>query len=570
MDNQRLFLFVALSLVLMLLYSAWQEQYGPKPVPFQAQSPAIPGSVPGMPPSDSPVSAPQMPSATPGSDVPAAQSAPASAPPVTAQVSQSAILDQQQRIHVVTDMFDVEIDTKGADIRRAALRQYPVNLKEKDNPVVLFNDTLPKVLIAQSGLLATAGETVDHHVVYTAEQTEYKLADGQDSLNVVLRWNGEKGIALTKTYTFHRNSYEIDMAVSMTNNSGQDWTGRFYRQLQRSDVTSQEQSSFIYTFTGGVVSNDLNKYEKIPLDEIGEWKAEESYIKNGWVAMIQHYFIGAWIPVQDQYNYFYTKARNNGLYLIGMSTAETKVAAGSTGEFKSKMYIGPKEQDRLAAAAPNLQLTVDYGVLTLLADPLFWLLDFIHEYVQNWGWSIVLVTLIIKLLFYKLSEAAYRSMANMRKFQPKIVAIRERYGNDKQRMSQAMMDLYKKEKINPLGGCLPMLVQIPVFIALYWVLLESVELRQAPFVLWIHDLSTKDPFYILPLIMGISMFVQQKLNPAPMDPMQQKILQFLPVVFTLFFAFFPSGLVLYWVANNILSIIQQWYITRKIEAAAAK
>lgn len=566
MDNQRLFLFVALSLVLMLLYSAWQEQYGPKPIPAQVQAPAVPGTAPEIPSSDSPAPAPQeAPSVQPGSDVPSAQPAPAVAP-ATADSGQSAVLAQQQRVHVVTDLLEVEIDTKGGDIRRAALRQYPIKLEEPDKPIVLFNDTLPKVLIAQSGLLANMGESIDHHAVFSVEQTEYQLADGQDSLKVVLTWTSDKGITLSKTYTFHRDSYEIEMLVSLINNSGQDWSGRFYRQLQRSDVTSQEQSSFIYTFTGGVVSNDLNKYEKIDLDEMSSWKAEQSYIKNGWVAMIQHYFIGAWIPLQDQYNFFYTKALNNGLYLIGMSTAESKVAAGSTGEFRSKLFIGPKEQDRLAAAAPHLELTVDYGVLTLLADPLFWLLDFIHEYVQNWGWSIVLVTLIIKLLFYKLSEAAYRSMANMRKFQPKIMAIRERYGSDKQRMSQAMMDLYKKEKINPLGGCLPMLVQIPVFIALYWVLLESVELRQAPFVLWIVDLSAKDPFYILPLIMGASMFVQQKLNPAPMDPMQQKILQFLPVVFTLFFAFFPSGLVLYWVANNILSIIQQWYITRKIEA----
>ncbi|MGD8640620.1 MAG: membrane protein insertase YidC, partial [Gammaproteobacteria bacterium] len=257
---------------------------------------------------------------------------------------------------------------------------------------------------------------------------------------------------------------------------------------------------------------------------------------------------------------------NNGRYIVGVSSTETKIAPGQTGEFSSRLFVGPKEQDRLAGVAPNLELTVDYGVLTILAEPLFWLLELIHDYIGNWGWSIVLVTLIIKLVFYKLSKAAYTSMANMRKFQPKIQQIRERYGDDRQRMSQAMMDLYKKEKINPLGGCLPMLVQIPVFIALYWVLLESVELRQAPFILWINDLSTKDPYYVLPLIMGASMFLQQKLNPAPMDPMQAKILQFLPIIFTLFFAFFPSGLVLYWVVNNILSIIQQWHITRKIEA----
>jgi YidC/Oxa1 family membrane protein insertase len=559
MENQRLFLFIALSLVILLLYSAWQEQTAPTPVTsVEAQAPAIPTDQPAAPP----IAGQDIPSATP------AAGAPPPSDTTPAIQAESGVLSQTQRIHVVTDLFDVEIDATGGDIRKAALLAYPEKLEDLDKPVVLFNDSLPRILIAQSGLLASAGQSADHHVVFTSSQAEYKLAEGSDKLEVKLSWQGEGGFAVNKVYTFHRNRYVIDLVVEVINGTSEDWSGRFYRQLQRSEVTAQEQSRFIYTYTGGVVSNELNKYEKVDLDEMASWKAEQNYIKGGWVAMIQHYFIGAWIPLQDQYNYFYTKALNNGRYLIGVSTDETRVAAGQTAQVSSSLYIGPKEQDRLANAAPNLQLTVDYGVLTILADPLFWLLDFIHQYVKNWGWAIILVTLIIKLVFYKLSEAAYRSMANMRKFQPKIQALRERYGNDRQRMSQAMMDLYKKEKINPLGGCLPMLVQIPVFIALYWVLLESVELRQAPFILWIDDLSAKDPFYVLPLIMGASMFIQQKLNPAPMDPMQAKILTFLPIVFTLFFAFFPSGLVLYWVANNILSIIQQWYITRKIERAA--
>ena len=258
-----------------------------------------------------------------------------------------------------------------------------------------------------------------------------------------------------------------------------------------------------------------------------------------------------------------------GRYILGLQTGETKVAAGQTAQFSSKLFVGPKIQKRLDAAAPNLRLTVDYGMLTILAEPIFWLMGKIHGVLNNWGWAIIFVTLTVKLLFYKLSEASYRSMANMRKFQPKLQALKERYGDDKQRMSQAMMEIYKKEKINPLGGCLPMVVQIPVFISLYWVLLESVELRQADFILWIHDLSTKDPYYVLPLIMGVSMLIQQRLNPAPMDPVQKRVMQMLPIVFTLFFAFFPAGLVLYWVVNNILSILQQWYITRKIEAQAA-
>ncbi|MEJ2181623.1 MAG: membrane protein insertase YidC [Gammaproteobacteria bacterium] len=559
MENQRLFLFVALSLVILLLYSSWQEQYGPKPPATTPASSAAPGQVAPAIPSTETASVPSedIPDAKPGAMI-SGDAAAVSRP------ADSTTIRKSQRIRIRTDLLDVEIDTTGGDIRKA----FPQQLDHPDKPVVLFNYELPRLLIAQSGLVASKGLSADHHVIFKSDQTEYKLDTGNDKIQVKLSWQGENGLAINKIYTFHRNSYVIDMDVEINNGTSDEWTGRFYRQLQRSEVTSEEQSRFIYTFTGGVVSNELNKYEKVDLDEMATWKAEQSYIRGGWVAMIQHYFLGAWIPVQDQYNYFYTKALDTGRYLIGMSTADTTIAPGQTGKFSSNLYIGPKDQERLANAAPNLQLTVDYGVLTILSDPLFWLLKFIHEYIGNWGWAIIFVTLIIKLVFFKLSEAAYRSMAKMRKFQPKIQQLKERYGSDKQRMSQAMMDLYKKEKINPLGGCLPMLVQIPVFIALYWVLLESVELRQAPFILWIDDLSAKDPYYVLPLIMGISMFVQQKLNPAPMDPMQAKILSFLPIVFTLFFAFFPSGLVLYWVANNILSIAQQWYITRKIESTA--
>jgi len=293
-------------------------------------------------------------------------------------------------------------------------------------------------------------------------------------------------------------------------------------------------------------------------------------LKGGWAAMVQHYFIAAWVPGQEETNHFYSKSLGDDLYVLGMSSAEQTVPAGSKGDFKSRLYIGPKQQDHLAAVAPHLELTVDYGLLTFIAKPIFWLLKHLHELLGNWGWSIILLTMFIKLAFYKLSAASYRSMANMRRMTPKMAQIRERYGDDRQRMSQAMMELYKKEKINPLGGCLPIVVQIPVFISLYWVLLGSVELRQAGFIFWIHDLSTKDPYYVLPLIMGISMFVQQRLSPAPPDPIQAKVMMALPVVFTLFFAFFPAGLVLYWVVNNVLSITQQWYITKSLEKATAK
>jgi YidC/Oxa1 family membrane protein insertase len=561
MENQRLILFVALSVVILLLYSAWQEQYGPKPQPRkETTQPAVgqkPGAVqapgvpvaPGAAPGETPEMAPAQPAATPAA-------------------AGAQAIGSQQPIHVRTDLFDVVIDTMGGDIRKVALLQYPEHVDTPDKPVQLFNDSLPRMLIAQSGLLSSTGKSFDHRIVFATQANEYELAGGADSLDVTLTYQDPSGIALRKTYTFHRNRYVIDMNVEVSNSSEQDWSGQLYRQFQSTEYS--EGQTFIYTYTGGVVSTPKNRYQKVKFDDMGEWKPEESFSQGGWVAMIQHYFLGAWIPEQEQYNNFYSNVVGGSRYIMGLLTTESTVAVGQTGEFSSQLYVGPKEHTRLVDVAPNLELTVDYGFLTILAEPVFWLLTKIHGFVGNWGFSIIIVTLIIKLLFYKLSEAAYRSMANLRKFQPKIQALRERYGNDRQKMSQAMMDIYKKEKINPLGGCLPMLVQIPVFIALYWVLLESVELRQADFILWIDDLSSKDPYYVLPVIMGVSMWVQQKLNPAPMDPVQQKVLMALPFVFTAFFAFFPSGLVLYWVVNNILSIAQQWYITRKIEAQTAK
>lgn len=573
MENQRLILFVALSLVLLLMYNQWQVQFSPTPMPTALPQASLPNQD-AIPIAPDNADTPSI--TTPGEPVVSTLSptSPAVSPvdsgldPAAIPATVAASLERK-RIHVKTDLLEVEIDSKGGDIQRVALLHYPLKVEQTDNPIVLFNDKLPNVMINQSGLLSKTGAKVTHHTDYLVTQTDYVLGEGQQEVVVELRWASADGWQVVKSLVFTRDSYVIEVKYRIENNSGHDWTGSLYRQIQRNKPNESENSKFIYTYTGAVVSSKEEKYEKIQFDDMAEWRAPQGYTQGGWAAMIQHYFIGALIPNQDEFNNYYTKVVDNERYIVGVRTGDFTVAAASTVEVGSKLYIGPKDQNRLEAAAPELRLTVDYGVLTILAQPLFWLLGKLHDWVQNWGVAIILVTLIVKLLFFKLSEAAYRSMANMRKFQPKIVALRERYGNDKQRMSQAMMDLYKKEKINPLGGCLPMLVQIPVFLALYWVLLESVELRQADFIFWIHDLSAKDPFYVLPVIMGISMFLQQKLNPTPMDPMQQKILQFLPLIFTVFFAFFPSGLVLYWVVNNILSILQQWYITRKIETAAS-
>lgn len=553
MENKRLILFAALSVVVILLWDAWQADYN-KP-------PAAPVATTTTPPATNDVpsaAASAGASATATGDVPA----------VTAALpGEESVLRKGQRVRVVTDLYTIEIDTVGGDLRQADLTAYPVAADKPNEPFRLLSDGGTEIFVAQSGLLASSAAP-DHHALYAAEQAEYRLADGADELRVPLRWTGENGVTVTKTYVFHRGDYLIDVNHDVVNGGAEPWNGRFYRQFQRS--RTDRESAFIYTYTGGVVSSEEDKYQKVSFDDMdgGNFNKE---IKGGWAAMIQHYFVAAWVPSsQEQVNQAYGKALGEGRYVLGMVTPVSTLAPGASGNFSSKLFVGPKLQNRLETVAPRLELTVDYGFLTIIAKPLYWVLEFVHGIVNNWGWAIIILTLLIKLVFYKLSEASYKSMANMRRLAPKLTQLKERYGDDRQRMSQAMMELYKKEKINPLGGCLPILVQIPVFIALYWVLLESAELRQAPFILWLQDLSTKDPYYVLPLIMGVTMYIQQKLNPPPPDPLQAKIFMALPFVFTLFFAFFPSGLVLYWVVNNILSIAQQWYITRRVEAAAAK
>jgi YidC/Oxa1 family membrane protein insertase len=562
MDNQRLLLFLALSLVVLLLWEAWSQYDQPvqdaQNLPAQTSTQQAAAPMAPANPADTPSTADAPPSA-PVTDT---------QPQVSAPQSGGSVIQSQQRIRVVTDVLDVDIDTLGGDLRRAYLVKFPITHDEPDKAYPLMGDTLPQLFVAQTGLLAN-GPAPDHHAIYSAEQTEYVMQAGQDELKVPLTWTSNAGVRVTKVFTFKRNDYLITVDHIVDNNSGADWTGRLYEQFQRNEYDEPGKSRLLYTFTGGAVSTPDKPYEKIEFSEMAEWRPEQSYSKGGWVAMLQHYFVTAWLPGNNDLNHIYTRSINDTRYILGMTGAEQTVPNTESVNFSSQLYVGPKEQKRLEAIDDTLKLTVDYGMLTFIAQPLFWVLRWIHDMIGNWGWSIVLLTLLIKLAFYKLSEASYRSMANMRKLAPKFQSIRERYGDDRQRMSQAMMELYKKEKVNPMSGCWPMLVQIPVFISLYWVLLESVELRQADFMLWINDLSAKDPYYVLPLIMGASMWFQQKLSHNPsLDPMQQKIMQFLPIIFTLFFMLFPAGLVLYWVVNNLLSITQQWYITRKIENAS--
>jgi YidC/Oxa1 family membrane protein insertase len=560
MDNLRLILFLALAMVLFMLWQAWEQDYGTLSAPAQSVQSDV--SVPGAQPA--------APAQSGQTDVPAVSASSTiddSASPATPAVASAEPTGEV--IRVETDLLQLEIDTLGGTVSTLYLSDYPVSLKTPDIKFRLMKPNAPNLYLAQSGLIAGKGSAAPNHKsLYQSARSEYRMADGVDSLTVDLVWRGNNGVAVTKRFIFNRGSYAITVQHLVNNGSGAAWSGREYRQLVRSPGDKEGESAFMYTYTGGAIYSPEEKYEKISFDDI-EDKDLKRDVQGGWIGMLQHYFIGAWVPPAEQSNHFYSKELTGGSYQLGAYTPSVSVAPGTEHTFESRLVVGPKLQNDLKEIATGLDLTVDYGWLTILAKPIFWLLSKIHALLGNWGWAILVLTLIIKLAFFKLSATSYRSMANMRKMTPRMQALKDRYGDDKQRLNQAMMDLYKKEKINPLGGCLPILVQIPVFIALYWVLLEAVELRQAPFILWITDLSIKDPYYVLPLIMGASMFVQQKLNPAPPDPMQAKIMMSLPFVFTIFFAFFPAGLVLYWVANNLLSIAQQWYITRQIEAASA-
>jgi len=560
MDNSRLFLFAALIFVGMLLWQQWQADYGPQPVVSSEAEISPDGGVATsqIPTDDLPDQADEL-------GVDSGQSTTQTG---DSSSEQSTVQSQvQQLVQVDTDVIRVMIDTRGGVIRSLKLKKYPTSLEQPDDWLELIHSDSDSVYIVQSGLRNKAEKAPTHHSIYRSEQTTYQLADGDDELVVPMYWNLD-GVEVVKTYHFRRGDYLIDLKHRIDNQSQLDWQGSEYRQIQRSRPL--ETSRLLYTYTGSVYYNEETKYEKVDFDDMeeGQLKLES---KGGWIAMIHHYFLSAWVPGQEETNLVYTIAntrRNPSTYTIGLRSENRVAPTGGSAEFSSQLFVGPKIVKRLEEISPGLELTVDYGVLTFLSKPLYWLLSWYHSFVGNWGLAIILLTLTVKAVFYKLSETSYRSMAKMRKVSPRLKTLKERYGDDRQKMNQAMMELYKTEKINPMGGCLPILVQIPVFIALYWALLESVDLRQAPFIFWIKDLSVMDPYFVLPVLMGISMVIQQRLNPPPPDPIQAKIMMALPFVFTIFFAFFPSGLVLYWVVNNVLSITQQWIITRRIEAGA--
>ena len=564
MDFQRLFLVGALVLVLTLLYQKWlmfeaetadsqrsaqiETTHGGEAVTLEATAKAT--DVPSAPPVVTERANVSAPTPTLANRAPAANT--------------------RQRVEVITDLLRAELDTYGGDLRVLDLITYPEKLGAPDVPFRLLTDNGPDLYWVQNGLLGSQSDLPNHHSEYTATNKRYVLAEGKDRIEVPLHIEKD-GVHYRKVYTFYRDSYYVDVRYEVQNNTNQEWRGYLYAQFVSTETSDDENTSFLGlgrlpSFTGGAIYTPDEKYKKIGFDDMREQPLVQK-TTSGWVAMLQHYFVGALLAEKESQYEFYSLVNGSGAttrYSMGYKhLAPLSVAAGRRGEINARMFVGPKENKRLVEADRQLELAVDFGWLTPVSAPLFWLLTQIQRVVVNWGLSIVLLTALVKLVFFPLSAASYKSMAKMKKLGPRMKTLKERYGDDKQKFQQAMMEMYKKDKINPLGGCLPIVVQIPVFIALYWVLLESVELRQAPLALWIHDLSAPDPYYVLPILMGASMFVQQLLNPAPVDPMQANIMRILPIVFTLFFLWFPAGLVLYWLVNNLLSIAQQWFVMRK-------
>jgi YidC/Oxa1 family membrane protein insertase len=559
MDNQRLLIWAFFGLMLWMTYQTWQQDYGPRPAqqinePREQSDEIAPPGTPGAAATDE-LPALSDPAAAPGlsPDAPTTQEAPTVAP----------------SIRVRTDVLELEISTQGGTLQNALLLRYPVAKDSPDTLVALLSTNPSTVGLIESGVRSTGGGAeATHLATFASRQSDYELGT-DDEMIVPLTWSDESGVEIEKRYRFTRGSYAIELEQEIRNGSDALWRGAEYVRIKR-HFQEQERSMFdvdSYSFAGPIVYNG-EKSEKLKRDDLIEDGKYEFYSEQGWFGSIQHHFLSAVVPARGvDHKYEVAVVGDNSVASVIGRNIET-IAPGSSKTFQTTVFVGPKLQSQLEKIDKSLKLTVDYGWLTIISQPLFWLLSKVFAFVGNWGVAIIAVTLLIKLAFYKLTESSGRSMAKMRNLQPRMKALQDRYKDDRQALSQAMMDLYKREKVNPAAGCLPILIQMPFFLAFYWVLLESVEMRQAPFALWITDLSTRDPYFILPLIMGAAMFIQQKLNPAPADPVQAKVMQIMPVMFTGFFAFFPSGLVLYWVTNTLLSIAQQWKINRVVEAEA--
>jgi YidC/Oxa1 family membrane protein insertase len=581
MDIQRTILLIIFGMSLVFLWDGWQKHQGkpsmlsPPVAEQKAASPAAAAPAAATPPATGEVPA----AASPVPTVPAA--ADTKGAPVAS--SPAAALPPAERIVVTTDRLQVEIDPTGAVLAQVALVQQKVApdwtaaglvgliTGKKHDPnanVVLLEWNKNRVYLARTGLTGPGGARFPNHLTtFKPVPGPRELAPGQDTLEVQFE-AVEGGVRLLKTYVFRRGRYDIEVRHEIQNTGDAAVTPSVYLQLVRDGNKPDGESALYYTFTGPAVFSEAQKFQKINFSDIE--KKKQSHIgeaKDGWIAMIQHYFVSAWVPEQGRYREVRTAQDAPNLFSVSTVMPLEAIAPGATGTSKATLWVGPQDQEQLAAIAPGLDLVVDYGWLTFLSKPLFWLLQFLHGLVGNWGWAIVLLTVLVKAAFYPLSAASYRSMAKMKEVTPRLMALREKYGDDKQKLNVAMMELYKNEKINPLGGCLPILVQIPVFIALYWVLLASVEMRNQPWILWVTDLATPDPWFILPVLMMASMWFQYKLNPTPPDPVQAKVMAAMPFIFGIMFFLFPAGLVLYWLVNNCISIAQQWYVTEQIKKA---
>lgn len=587
--NLRVVLWLSLAMVAWLNYETWMRDYGPKvrtPAELAAaaeqrerEAEAFNAAIPSAAAPADPV-APDSSAAT-QTPVPAAGGVEPAVPPVPGAPGVSktasgapdvagALPAPADSVRVVTDVLDVEIGLAGGELQRADLLKYPV-VKNEPERVRLFERTSgPGTYVLQTGLTGPPGsERPTHLATFTSSRDRYELAPGQTELRVPLTWTDDDGVTVTKTFVFRRGQYGVDLEYAVSNQSGEPWSAASYAQILR-DEPPVDRSMFkveSYAFRGPAFY-DGSKYTKLSLDD-EEDRALDREVAGGWIAGMQHHFVTAVVPPVEQTTRYSLKADGNK-YLVSAIGPLQAVPAGGTGRFEEALFFGPKLQAQLEETGPRLDLTADYGMLTILAKPLFILLDWLHSLVKNWGVAIIIATFLLKLAFYPLSEASGKSMAKMRVLAPRVKNLQETYKDDREKLGRAMMEMYQREKINPVAGCLPILIQMPVFLAFYWVLLESVEMRQAPFFGWINDLSSRDPFFVLPAIMAGAMFVQYKLNPAPPDPIQAKVFMFMPLAMSVMFAFFPAGLVLYWVTNTILSILQQWNINRRIEAKAKK
>ncbi|MDX1491337.1 MAG: membrane protein insertase YidC [Pseudohongiellaceae bacterium] len=562
MDSLKYILFGGLAVVSYLLLLAWQEDY-PRNADTQAsiETPSAENSNTADIPALIPDAQTSSNSAT-ASDIP------------SINVPAATVADDSDRlVQISTDVLNLTLDLRGGDIVGVSLPEYLKTIDVEDDPFVLLENTANHTYVAKTGLIGRNGIDSTARASYTADAQSYEMAANQNELEVSITHNTGDGITVIKRFHFERGNYLVDITYDVINNTNNNWQANIFGQINRNNFADPSSAGGIgmSSFLGFATTSSDDPYIKIEFDDIDDGVAPHE-TEGGWIALSQHYFLSAWIPPAQNTNNFSVRKspQRPNEYIGSFTTQQLTVAPNSQGSQTIGFYAGPKDQYALREISENLDLTIDYGFLWFIASPIYWLLTQINNFVGNWGFSIILLTVCVKAVFYKLSATSYRSMAKMRQVMPKMTQLKERYGDDKMKLQKATMELYQKEKINPFGGCLPMLVQMPVFISLYWVLMESVELRHAPFIFYINDLSVMDPYFILPLIMGASMFGQQLLSPAPADPMQAKVMRFMPVIMTIFFLWFPAGLVVYWIANSVLGIAQQWYITRGIEKEFAE